>query len=726
MKSALIWVWMTLWLATAVSGQVTTRVRIVPELEQVVPGRSVPVVVELQMAPGWHTYWRTPGDAGQATKVVWDLPKGITAGPLKWPTPERLDEESLTVFAYHGTVRLVSVLELAPDVPEGPLEFTAKVSWLECQKSCIKGAAVVPIRLKVGTLEKAGPEAAVVAAARSAIPVAAQGGISASWKTPGTESDDRAALLDFPLEAGTDVFLDRSPEGQWAARTTESVSGGVRRFEARFTRFEKAWPNHASGLIVRTLPDGRRVGEEFSAVLNETGSGIAGSATVAASPSSVPAAVSAATVSAPAAAAAGSSFVGMLAAAFLGGLVLNIMPCVLPVIALKILGFVGQASQRPGRIRAMGLVYGAGVLASFLALALLVIGVKAAGGTASWGMQFQNPRFLLVTTAIVVLVALNLFGVFEVVLPGSAMQSASDLAGREGLGGAFFNGVLATLLATPCTAPFLGVSLGFALSQSSATVVLFFLTAGAGLAFPYVLLCWQPAWLRFLPKPGNWMVTFKVAMGFPVLATGMWLFTLTTPHYGGDRAFWAGMFLVSVGLGAWIFGHFVQHARKSRIGGWVALLGVVGVGYGWFLEGELDWRHPPVRTRAGGPSSHSGPIAWGGWSPEAVSALRRQGRPVLVDFTADWCTTCQINKRRAIEVAPVVRRIEELKVASLLGDFTFEDPAIAAELKRFRRAGVPLVLVYPADLNREPVVLPDGLFSQDDLLAALESAAKPR
>jgi thiol:disulfide interchange protein len=698
------------WIALA---QTTTQVRLRPEFSQISPGSTVTVAVELSMAPGWHTYWRSPGDAGQATKVVWTLPEGFAAAPLEWPVPERIVEDTLVVFAYHDTVRLLSTLSVAEGIPAGSYELTAKVSWLECEKSCIKGSTTLPLKISVGPLKIDGEGSLVVKEARTQLPKPFPGGVKLQWDNPPDSGDLRAATLLFPHDGGDwDICLDRVPEGQWAASADSRREGSEVVFRPVFTRFEAAWPSKAGGLLVRKLPGGGRVGYSFGAEIAAGAPKPSDGLSSGASATVVPEV------------AGSSSFGGMLVAAFLGGLVLNIMPCVLPVIALKILGFVGQASQQPGRVRLMGLVYGAGVLASFLALAALVIGVKSAGGTASWGMQFQNPKFLLVTTALVLLVALNLFGIFEVILPGAAMQSASDLAGKEGIGGAFFNGILATLLATPCTAPFLGVSLGYALSQSAGTILLFFLTAGAGLAFPYVLLCWQPAWLRFLPKPGNWMVTFKVAMGFPVLATGLWLFTLTMPHYGADKAFWVAMFLVAVALGAWVFGTFVQHARKSTFAGWLALLAVTATAYGWFLEGELDWRHPPARGQA--KSLHTGPVAWAAWSPDAVATLRRQGRPVLVDFTADWCTTCQINKRRAIEVEPVVKRIEELKFASLIGDFTFEDPAIAVELRRFRRAGVPLVLVYPADPSLDPIVLPDGILSQADMLSALERATGPR
>jgi thiol:disulfide interchange protein len=701
--------------AVLACAQTSTRVRLISDAEEIPAGGGFLVAAELSMARGWHTYWRTPGDSGQPTKVVWTLPTGFSASPLEWPVPEKLVEEGLVVNAYNGVVRIFIPLTVSSGVAPGRYDLTAKVSWLECEKSCIKGSAVVPLSIVVGPRRVDSVDAELIRKGRDGLPKPAVFPVEVRWADAGS-SDIRIAEFSFPGGEGTwDPILDRSPEGQWSGKTSARRDRDRTILQSAFNRFEQAWPQQAGGLLVRTSADGTREAFEFSAQFGAPAVSREGS------PASKAISGNTSPPEPVAPSPRGASFAGMLLAAFLGGLVLNIMPCVLPVIALKILGFVGQASQNPGRVRVMGLVYGAGVLASFLALALLVVAVKSAGGTASWGMQFQNPKFLLVTTLLVVLVALNLFGVFEVILPGSAMQSASDLSGKEGLGGAFFNGVLATLLATPCTAPFLGVSLGFALSQSSATVVLFFLTAGAGLAFPYVLLCWQPAWLKFLPRPGNWMVTFKVAMGFPVMATGLWLFTLTTPHYGADRAFWVAMALVTLAMAAWVYGAVVQHSRRTPFVGWISIAVLVAAAYGWFLEKELDWRHPPARSRS--TAKQEGPIGWMPWSQGSVEEFRRQGRPVLVDFTADWCTTCQINKRRAIEVEPVVRRLKELKFATLIGDFTFEDAAIALELKRFRRAGVPLVLVYPADISKEPVVMPDGLMSEADMLAALDRVA---
>ena len=412
----------------------------------------------------------------------------------------------------------------------------------------------------------------------------------------------------------------------------------------------------------------------------------------------------------------------MLWFAFVGGLILNVMPCVLTVIALKILGFMNQSGEEPKRVRQLGFIYGLGVIASFLVLAGLVIGVKQAGGAASWGMQFQNPKFLVVMTILVSLVALNLFGLFEVTLGGSAMGAAGNLASKEGKAGAFFNGVLATALATPCTAPFLGVALGFALAQSAPIIVLMFVTVGLGLATPYVVLCVQPAWLRYLPKPGAWMEKFKNAMGFPMLATAVWLFTLAARKFGSGANLWLGLFLVLLAFGVWIWGEFVQKGRKRR--GLAMAFAVVPIlaGYFMILEGQLHWRTPARPESAGRAALYRpGEIEWQPWSKAAVDEARAKGFPVLVDFTADWCWTCQANKKTSLEIDSVRQKLKDIKAVALLGDYTDEDPVMTAEFQRYKRAGVPLVLVYPANPQAEAIVLPE-LLRPSIVLEALEKA----
>jgi thiol:disulfide interchange protein DsbD len=369
------------------------------------------------------------------------------------------------------------------------------------------------------------------------------------------------------------------------------------------------------------------------------------------------------------------------------------------------------------------LVYALGVLASFLVLAAVVIGVKAAGHHAGWGMQFGSPVFVVCLTTLVMLVALNLFGVFEVTLSGRALDAAGGLASKHGTAGAFFNGVLATALATPCTAPFLSIALGFAFAQAASVILLIFLAVGVGLAAPYVVLSWNPAWLKFLPKPGAWMERFKIAMGFPMLATAVWLFNLAAGSYG-KSVLWLGVFLVVVAFTAWIFGEFVQRGRTRKGLAIVIALILLVSGYAYALESQLHWRNPMTATETHGSLKESADgIDWQRWTPEAVAQARAVGHPVLVDFTADWCLTCQVNKKTSIEIPSVRAKLKALNAVALLGDYTRFPDNIITELSRFNRAGVPLVLVYPKDAAQPPIVLPE-ILTPGIVLDALDRAAR--
>jgi len=379
------------------------------------------------------------------------------------------------------------------------------------------------------------------------------------------------------------------------------------------------------------------------------------------------------------------------------------------VIALKILGFVGQAKEAPGRVRALGLVYAGGVLVSFLVLASVIIAIQVAGHKAGWGMQFSNPQFIVGMATLITLVALNLFGVFEVTLGGRTLGAAGELASQHGAAGAFFNGVLATVLSTPCSAPFLGAALGFAFSQPPGIIVLIFLTVGLGLAAPYVILSWQPSWLKFLPKPGAWMEKFKIAMGFPMLVTAVWLASLVVTFYG-EQSWWLGVFLVLLGAAAWVFGEFYQRSSRRRGIGFVVTLVLLGAGYFWALESGLDWRKPNQENQLTEQLNNAPKgYAWQRWSPEAVAQARAVGRVVVVDFTASWCQTCKISVKPGFEAKAVVEKLTQLDAVALLADYTTFPKVITEELERFGRSAVPLVLVYPADASKPALVLPEPL-----------------
>ena len=686
-----------------------TQARLILDADAARPGETVLAGVHLRMDPRWHTYWRNPGASGMATKVTWQLPAGITPGAVLWPVAEKLPDDDLTTYIYTNEVVLLVPLKLAADLRPGPLDLKASVSWLECDVQCVPGSAEVQATLRVGNETKSSNDADLLHAWQTKVPKSSATLSAHAWWESAATGRSRYVRLEWTSPAAAseaDFFPDASEdfEVQPATERVPAEPGKIR-LRKEVKKLAGDWPRQISGVLIQQSGPARLAYEVNLPIESSTTAAAANTGSVSATGLVAP------------------SLWKMLLYAFLGGLILNVMPCVLPVIALKVLGFVGQAKDDPRQVRKLGLIYALGVLLSFLLLAGLVIGVKAAGHKAGWGMQFGNPQFLVLLTALVTLVALNLFGLFEINPGAQVMDAAGTLASKHGAAGAFFNGVLATILATPCTAPFLGAALGFAFTQAAGVIVLMFVVVALGLASPYVVLSWQPAWLKFLPKPGAWMERFKVAMGFPMLATAVWLFSLIPLHYG-KRALWLGLFLVILALAAWVYGEFFQRGRAHRgLGLAAALLLLIG-GYLYALEGQLRWRSPVPDTSLAG-SLNEGPdgIAWQRWSPAAVTQARAQGRPVFVDFTADWCLTCQVNKRIAIDVSSVRAKLKETNATALLGDYTRLPDDITTELNRYGRAGVPLVLVYPKNPNEPPQVLPEAL-TPGIVLAALDRAAR--
>jgi len=686
-----------------------TQVRLVPSAASARPGETVWVAIPLHMEAGWHTYWRNPGESGMATTIKWTLPPGVTAGAVRWPVPEKSVEAGITAYIYKNEVALLVPLTLAPDLKPGPVELKAKLSWLECAAECVPGEATATATIMVGPSTLAANDAASVVAWEKALPAAGLAPTTTAWWEAGAATNQTRSLrlqwqatpgvaeADFYPEANDDFDIQPA---------TEKIPGSPELIQLRKLVKKSAdnWPVEISGLLVEKFA-GATQAYEIKLPVAQTPPAV-GPAAGSVAPPVIP-----------------PSLWKMLLFAFIGGLILNIMPCVLPVIALKILGFVRQTEDGPRRVRKLGLIYAAGVLVSFLTLAGLVIGVKAAGHSAGWGMQFGNPQFLVALTLLVTLVALNLFGLFEINLGDRVMGSAGTLASRQGASGAFFNGVLATILATPCTAPFLGAALGFAFTQPAPFIVLVFMLVGLGLATPYVILSWHPAWLKFLPKSGPWMERFKVAMGFPMLITAAWLLSLTASHYG-SRSWWLLLFLVLVALAAWVYGEFIQRGRTRRGLAWLAVLALLGGDYFYVLEGQLHWRvtRQDMSAVDVAEKNVSDGIDWQPWSTTAVAQARGAGHPVLVDFTADWCLTCQVNKKLAIEIPQVKARLKQVNAVTLVGDYTKLPAAITDELNHYGRAGVPLVLVYPVAPARSAIILPEVL-TPGIVLDALEQVS---
>jgi thiol:disulfide interchange protein DsbD len=692
------------------------------------PGDTVLAGVQLKMEPGWHTYWKNPGAAGMATKIEWQLPPGVTVGETQWPLPEKIPPAEITTYGYEDEVVLIVPLKLAADLKPGPLDLKAKVSWLECKEQCIPAGATVETTLNIGSENKPSANAALLDVWKQKTP-AVEGplpGLSytnSAWWEKAPNDDSRPLIIDRRcLQApaalvsfdGADFFPDAG-DGFDIQPETEKISANSSDVELRLfvKKYSTDWPKEISGVLI-TTSRGQRQGTAVHFSIGDK----APTGGIASTPSQ-------SSVSLP-----GQSLWQMLLYAFVGGLILNIMPCVLPVIALKIVGFVSEAHNEPKRVRMLGIVYSLGVLASFLAMAALVIGIQAAGHRAGWGMQFSNPYFLIVLTVLVTLVALNLFGIFEINLGSGALNAAGGLAARRGTSGAFFNGVLATVLATPCTASILGTALGFAFAHGPVVILAMFLVMGAGLAFPYLLLSCQPGWLKFLPKPGAWMEKFKVAMGFPMLATAIWLFSITSIHYG-ERSWWLAIFLVFIAIAAWIYGEFVQRGRRHRALAFGAMIAVLAVGYCWALNSQLRWTDPVEDdVTANSPKSGATEAGWEPWSPAAIAKARSEDRPILVDFTAKWCVTCNSVVAPALRKSSVEEKVRQTNARIFVADYSLTPPDISDELARYGRAGVPLVLVYPKDPSKPAIVLQEpGPFELPShyasaVIAALNEAAK--
>ncbi|HEY1790065.1 MAG TPA: protein-disulfide reductase DsbD domain-containing protein [Verrucomicrobiae bacterium] len=686
------------------------------------PGDTVWVGVDLKMEPEWHTYWKNSGDAGMPTTIAWQLPTGVTAGDIQWPLPEKLPPVEVTTYGYNGETMLLVPLKIGANVPSGPLTLKANLTWLECKDVCIPVKTSVQATLNIGGETKPSSEATAIEAWRAKVPVT----ISRAdvpwraWWDGAVSNDTRSLIIDQPSPAnlainphlaGADFFPDANDNYEIQPVTEVlSINMGEIRLRKDVKKFSGDWPTEISGVFVLEFGSDRRTGTEVQIPVADHPPSEAGTSAPSSAATNTPAAL--VSTDGTTGQMSAASLAKFLLYAFIGGLILNVMPCVLPVIALKILGFVSEARSEPRRVRNLGFIYAGGVLASFAALALIFIGLKAAGHHVGWGMQFSSPIFVVGLTVLSMLIALNLFGVFEVTPGGKIMNAAGDLASRHGPAGAFFNGFLATTLATPCTAAYLVGALGFAFAQSAAVIFLIFMFIGIGLAAPYVLLSCNTALLKFLPKPGAWMEKFKIAIGFPMLATTVWLFNVAASDYG-SRVFWLGVFLVIVACAAWIFGDFIQRGRGGKGIAVVVLLILLVGGYSYALEGQLHWRQMTAEKEAdnGLIDASVKDLVWKPWSPEAVAQARTDGRPVLVDFTATWCVTCNAIVKPALESPAVTGKLKDLDAVTLIGDYTRAPTQMTDEISKYGGAGVPLVLVFPKNPNVPAIVLrqPDPL-----------------
>ncbi len=674
--------------------------RLLADVSAVLPGDALRLGISLRMDEGWHTYWAFSGDAGMPTQVDWDLPEGWSAGPLQWPLPQKYTEEGdLVVYGYADEVLLISAVQAPRGAVLGDtLRLAADVSWLVCRELCIPGGARVQLNLPVGRGQTV--HDALFERYAAEVPAALSPSVEVRYRVRGSATERRVELNVQSAESLDSGRLDFYPlDAQDIAFRTRSPAAG--RLELVIQPYGEEPIEALDGVLVYALEgeEQRRSGRlalDLSSFIEDAEESLLERSFSASSPSN----------SAP-------LWIYLLMALG-GGLILNLMPCVLPVISLKVLSLVGQAGQQQRRVRMLGLAFSAGIVASFLVLALLVIALKGGGEQIGWGFQFQYPAFVAAMAALIFALGLSLFGVYAISLPASS----SGFDEGEGLAASFFNGVLATVLATPCTAPLLGTAVGFAFAQPAGTVIAIFLGCGVGMALPYAILAAVPAWTRFLPRPGVWMERFKQAMGFPLMATVLWLLWVLGKQVGPEGVIWTGAFLLGIALACWIVGQWVrlEDSPRRRRTVWAIALLIVLVAYGAFLH--------PLLTRAD--TTRALPQAavsleWIDFSPAEVERRVGAGQTVFIDFTAEWCWTCKVNERAVLMRDEVRSRFEADNVALIKADWTRRNPQITQLLSAFGRSGVPLYVIFPGGNIDEPIVLPE-LITQEIVADALVRA----
>ena len=671
---------------------------LVAERSAVQPGGSLQIGLRLQHIPKWHTYWRNPGDSGLPTMIDWQLPAGASVGEIEWPAPKRLPIGPLVNYGYEGELLLPMRFTAPADArPGSDLRLRAKADWLVCHDVCIPESATLELLLPVVAADATPGSTAWTAqferaAALRATPL--QG-----W-TVALQRHGRDMLLtlesDTPRAAGAPLpAVEVFPFAEQLIETAFHELYATPRGYALKLRLlaDAVPPAELKGVVVAqggsgTVWGGAGPMVEFSAPLREVPRIVLPEGALRLDGAPLAAAASAS-------GALGTSVWMALLLAFVGGMVLNLMPCVFPVLSIKLLSLAQQQPDRAA-LRTHALAYGSGVVLSFLALALGLIALQTAGSAVGWGFQLQEPGMVFALALLFFALGLNLMGAFEFsnLLP----QRAATWRAQRPAGDAFACGVLAVVAASPCTAPFMGAALGYALTQSPPVALAVFGALGLGMAVPYMALTLAPGWRRHLPRPGAWMERLKQGLAFPMFATAVWLLWVLGQQSGVGAMARVLMALVGLALLLWV----------ARIGG---LRSGVGKGAGMLaLAGLLAWSWPaeaPATDVRGGGIAQSSEDGWLPYDEAALARFAAEGRPVFVDFTAAWCVSCQVNKRLVLNTEDTLQAFERANVALMRADWTRRDATITQALARLGRNGVPVyVLLRP---GMEPLLLPEIL-----------------
>lgn len=669
-----------------------TEVEIVSAYNDIVPGRPLEVALRMKMEEGWHVYWKNPGDSGLPPAIRWQLPDGFTAGEILWPIPHRITVSGLTSYVYEGEVFLLTRIKTPDTITQSPVVIKAHVDWLACEKICIPGSAGLSLNLSVSdAVQTPGPWFSQIDAVKKNLPAGHH-----DWKAEAYADEQHLELYFYPPPGQP---VDMTTIEFFPQRDDIIVHGAGQDFTKIKNGFALNIPRSAifkdsiiaiDGLAVLTNRDGRKEGTQFHAMKMLSASKLSDSA---AGPPSI--------------------WVACLFA-FLGGMILNLMPCVLPVLSIKILSLIEHAQERSKALK-HGLAYALGVLASFWLLAAVLIVLKYTGHAIGWGFQFQSPVFIGIISCVLLIFALNLFGVFEIVLNAQAPR-----ASFEGYRNAFLSGVLATVVATPCTAPLMGTAIGYAVTQNAFTNLLIFSCLGLGMAFPFLVIVGFPVLLKFVPKPGIWMLHLKKFLGFLLLAAVVWLAGVFQLQAGPQAlvSLLTGYLVISLGAWMWGLGQLtLSNDIRIKV---LSILSFIIITIGIFLV--LKDARLQSQTGLSSDASFSENkqrIAWKKYSPELIAQLRKERKPIFLDFTAAWCLSCQVNERIVFHNRKVIEKFKESGIVAVKADWTTWDKAITRALAGFGKNSIPLYVFYPPDPQKEAVILPE-IITPDIVLKVLE------
>lgn len=648
------------------------NVRLIHSAQQNGDEADLWLALDFRLIPHWHIYWRNPGDSGTAPEIDWQLPEGWQAGEIQWPVPERIPAGPFINYGYEEQVSLLVPVKTNGIPAKATEQIQADARWLVCREECIPEEA----SLKIDPTQTATLSKAALETARSRLPVPLA--INASYQI----DDNR-----FQLTLNDLGWQADSIESLWFAANDWGVVEPSAPQDYQFAE---------QGLQIKlppgdNPPDGTQAFDGLMVVTEKLGNDTItrGFELTLTSPTSGGSDTGSQT-----------TLISAVLFALLGGLILNLMPCVLPILSIKVLGFVEQAHAERSRMASLGLAYGAGVVLSFLALAGLLLALRAGGESLGWGFQLQSPTVVALMTALMLLIALNLSGVFE--FGHRLMGVGQNMTQGHGWQNAFMSGGLAVLVASPCTAPFMGSALGYALTQSAASALLIFAALGLGFALPVVLLSFWPGWSRYLPKPGMWMEHLRRFLAFPMYGAALWLLWILAQQVDASALAFLLAALLTLAMAAWLYGQKPLGKRFSTpVSGLLAAVAVVTL-----FSGDDTIPSAEANTQSS-------------WSADKVSQHLAEGRPVFSNFTAAWCITCKVNERVALSTDAVQQAMRDKGIVYLKGDWTRRDAAITQALSEHGRSGVPLYLLHiPGQDN--PKVLPQ-ILTEGMLLEAFDT-----